>query len=176
MGENVLEKIDLVESQKLLNTVISKVRSILRNPGDVDKILKQLEEKMKTVPVAGSVLSDVPVMIAMVKAWVTKEYTVVSPKVIACLVGAILYLLKKKDLIPDYIPIVGIADDLAVMGLALKLSEPELKAFAEWRANPGAQQGPLSAGIRANTPEAAYRTNDSCCFTSLSFDIYIIAS
>ena len=59
MGENVLEKIDLVESQKLLNTVISKVRSILRNPGDVDKILKQLEEKLKTVPVAGSVLSDV---------------------------------------------------------------------------------------------------------------------
>ena len=61
------------------------------------------------------------------------RYTVVSPKVIACLVGAILYMLNKKDLIPDYIPIIGIADDLAVMGLALKLSEPELKAFAEWR-------------------------------------------
>ena len=78
-------------------------------------------------------------MIAMVKAWIRKEYTVVSPKVIACLVGAIIYLLKKRDLIPDSIPLIGIADDLGVMGLALKMSEPELKAFAEWRANRGFQ-------------------------------------
>ena len=64
---------------------------------------------------------------------IKKDYTVVSPKVIACLVGAILYLIKKKDLVSDNIPIVGHVDDLAVMGLALKLSEKELKAFSEWR-------------------------------------------
>ena len=81
----------------------------------------------------GSTLSDLPLMISMIKAWIKKEYTVVSPKVIACLVGAIIYLLKKKDLISDSIPVIGIVDDLAVMALALKLSEPELKAFAEWR-------------------------------------------
>lgn len=52
---------------------------------------------------------------------------------IACLVGAVLYLIKKKDLISDKIPIVGYVDDLAVMGLALKLSEKELQAFSEWR-------------------------------------------
>ena len=92
-----------------------------------------MEEKLKEVPKIGETLSDLPLMIAMIKAWVTKEYTVVSPKVIACLVGAIIYLLKKKDLISDSIPVIGIVDDLAVMALALKLSEPELKAFAEWR-------------------------------------------
>ncbi|MBR3334850.1 MAG: DUF1232 domain-containing protein, partial [Clostridia bacterium] len=58
----------------------------------------------------------------------------------ACLVGAIIYLIKKKDLISDSIPIVGIVDDIAVMGLALKLSEPELKAFAEWRDAKGQAQ------------------------------------
>ena len=93
----------------------------------------QLEEKLKAVPVIGSTLSDLPLMISMIKAWIKKEYTVVSPKVIACLVGAVIYLIKKKDLISDSIPIIGHADDLAVMGLALKLSEKELKAYAEWR-------------------------------------------
>lgn len=60
---------------------------------------------------------------------------------------AIIYLLKKKDLIRDSIPIIGIADDLAVMGLALKLSEPELKAFAEWRdaKNGTVQETPFKA-------------------------------
>ena len=121
------------QAQDLLNNGISEAQGIIHDPSKVDEILIQLEEKLKEVPAIGNTLSDLPTMIAMVKAWVKKEYTVVSPKVIACLVGAILYLIKKKDLIPDYIPIIGIADDLAVMGLALKLSEPELKAFKEWR-------------------------------------------
>jgi len=119
--------------KELLGRGTAKAEEIIGNPSKVDEILVQLEEKLKEVPKIGETLSDLPLMIAMIKAWVTKEYTVVSPKVIACLVGAIIYLLKKKDLISDSIPVIGIVDDLAVMALALKLSEPELKAFAEWR-------------------------------------------
>ena len=127
------------QAQALLNKGISEAQEVIKNPSKVDELLVQLEEKLKSVPAIGETLSDLPLMIAMVKAWIRKEYTVVSPKVIACLVGAILYLLKKRDLIPDSIPLIGIADDLAVMGLALKLSEPELKAFSEWRAAQGTQ-------------------------------------
>jgi len=133
VSTNEATSIDLIESQKLLNTVISKVKSIIRNPADVDKILVQLEEKLKTVPVAGTVLADVPLMIAMIKAWIKKEYTVVSTKVIISLVGAALYIVNRNDLIPDSWPLIGMIDDLAVLGLALKISEPELKAFVAWR-------------------------------------------
>ncbi len=125
------------QAQGILNRGTAEAEELIRNPSKVDEVLMQLEEKLKNVPAIGKTLSNLPLMIAMVKAWVKKEYTEVSPKVIACLVGAILYLIKKKDLIPDGIPVVGIADDLAVMGLALKLSEPELKAFSEWRAARG---------------------------------------
>ena len=120
-------------AQEALDEEIIEAQEIISNPSKVDEILIQLEEKLKAVPVIGSTLSDLPLMIAMIKAWIKKEYTVVSPKVIALLVAAILYLIKKKDLISDSVPIVGHLDDLAVLGLALKLSEKELKAFAEWR-------------------------------------------
>ena len=126
--------LDPEQARGLLDKGMEEAESIIQNPSKVDEILVQLEEKLKTVPAVGSTLADVPLMIAMVKAWVKKDYTVVSPKVIACLVGAALYMLKKKDLISDSLPIIGMADDLAVLGLALKLSEPELKAFSEWRA------------------------------------------
>ena len=120
-------------AQEVLNDQIAEAEEVLNNPSKMDEILVQLEEKLKTVPVIGSTLADVPLMVAMIKAWITKEYTVVSPKVIACLVGAVIYLIKRKDLISDSIPIVGHVDDLAVLGLALKLSENELQAFSEWR-------------------------------------------
>ena len=121
------------QAQEVLNKGIEEAESVISSPSKVDEILMQLEEKLKAVPVIDSTLSDLPLMIAMIKAWIKKEYTVVSPKVIACLVGAVIYLIKKKDLISDSIPIIGHVDDLAVLGLALKLSEKELKAFAEWR-------------------------------------------
>ena len=122
------------QAQEVLKKGIEEAESVISSPSKVDEILMQLEEKLKAVPVIGSTLSDLPLMISMIKAWIKKDYTVVSPKVIACLVGAVIYLIKKKDLISDSIPIVGPVDDLAVLGLALKLSEKELKAFAEWRA------------------------------------------
>ena len=122
------------QAKSLLDKGVAEAEEVIGNPSKVDEILVQLEEQLKTVPAIGNTLSELPLMIAMVKAWIKKDYTEVSPKVIACLVGAGIYLIKKKDLIPDRIPVVGIVDDLAVMGLALKLSEKELKAFSEWRA------------------------------------------
>ena len=121
------------QARELLNKGVAEAEEVIRNPSKVDEILIQLEDKLKNVPAIGNTLADLPLMIAMVKAWIKKDYTEVSPKVIACLVGAILYLIRKKDLIPDAIPVIGMADDLAVMGLALKMSEPELKAFSAWR-------------------------------------------
>ena len=120
-------------AQEALNRGAEEAEQLIGNPSKVDSILQELEEKLKAVPVIGSALSDLPLMVAMIKAWIQKDYTVVSPKVIACLVGAILYLIRKKDLISDSVPVIGYADDLAVLGLALKLSEKELNDFAEWR-------------------------------------------
>ncbi len=124
---------NMEQAQEMLDRGTEEAQEVIQNPSRVDEILVQLEEKLKEVPAIGNTLANLPLMIAMVKAWIKKEYTEVSPKVIACLVGAMIYLIKKKDLIRDTIPVIGIVDDLAVMGLALKLSEPELKAFAEWR-------------------------------------------
>ena len=126
-------EMNMEQAQELLDKGVEEAEEVIQNPSKVDEILLQLEEKLKEVPAIGSTLADLPLMISMVKAWIKKEYTEVSPKVIACLVGAVIYLIKKKDLISDSIPIVGIVDDIAVLGLALKLSEPELKAYAEWR-------------------------------------------
>ena len=126
-------EMNMEQARELLDKGVEEAEEVIQNPSKVDEILLQLEAKLKEVPAIGSTLADLPLMISMVKAWIQKDYTEVSPKVIACLVGAVIYLLRKKDLISDSIPIVGIVDDIAVLGLALKLSEPELKAYAEWR-------------------------------------------
>ena len=128
------EEIRNEQAQEWLDVATAEAEKVIGEPSKVDEILIQVENKLREVPAIGETLADLPLMISMIKAWVKKEYTVVSIKVIACMVGSFIYLVNRRDLIPDAIPVLGIADDLAVLGLALKLSEPELKAFAAWRA------------------------------------------
>jgi uncharacterized membrane protein YkvA (DUF1232 family) len=45
----------------------------------------------------------------------------------AVLVGAIAYFVMPDDLVPDYLPIIGYADDAAVLGMAIKLMSSHIK-------------------------------------------------
>jgi len=111
-----------------------KAKGIVEDPSQLNDLLAQLQDKMADLPeTVGTAFSNVPVMASMVKDYVTRAYTEVSPKVIISLVSAFLYLVTKKDLINDSIPIIGLADDLAVATIAMTLCEPELKAYSEWR-------------------------------------------
>ena len=128
-----MEGISMDKAKELLAAGAAEAEALVKDPSKVDGLLVQLEEKLKEVPAIGESLSDLPVMISMVKGYITGKYGDVSPKVIASVVGAFIYLVKKKDLISDKIPVLGIADDVAVLMLALKLSGPELEAFKTWR-------------------------------------------
>ena len=121
------------QARVILDSGMAQAQELIQNPPKMDELLVQIEAKLKEVPVIGESLANLPLMISMIKSYVTKEYTEVSPKVIALMVSALLYVLKKKDIIPDSIPVLGFVDDIAVLGLALKLSEPELTAFSQWR-------------------------------------------
>ena len=136
---------NLENAKESLENGAKEAAELIKDPSKIDELLKNLEEKLKTVPVAGSVIADVPLMISMVKSYIKKEYTVVSPKVIISMVSAFIYLIKGKDLIPDDIAFIGHLDDIAIFAAALKLVEPELKAYAEWRDNNAAAEESTNA-------------------------------
>ena len=128
---------DFEKAKEALAGLTGQAEALLRDTGKLEALLQQLEQKLQEVPTVGTALSKVPLMISMIHSYITKEYTQVSPKVIITLVAAIIYLLKGKDLIPDNIPVLGYADDLAVFAAAFMLDEPELKAYEQWRSENG---------------------------------------
>ena len=125
---------DLEKAKEALAGFAGQAEDLIKTPGKLEELLQQFEAKMKEVPVAGEALSRVPLMISMIRSYITQEYTNVSPKVIVTLVAAIIYLLKGKDLVPDNIPVVGYADDLAVFAAAFLIDEQELNPYSQWRA------------------------------------------
>ena len=124
---------DFEKAKEAIAGFTDQAEQLIKDPGKLESLLQQFEAKIKELPVAGDALSRVPLMISMIRSYITKEYTAVSPKVIATLVAAIIYLLKGKDLIPDNIPVVGYADDIAVFAAAFLIDEPELSYHPAWQ-------------------------------------------
>ena len=121
-------------AKNVINETVQKAQTFVDNPEQINDLLAQLQEKLQGLPATvTTAFNNVPVMAEMVKCYVTREYTEVSPKVIVSLVAAFIYLVKKDDIIPDNVPILGLADDLAVATVAMAINEPELAAFAAWK-------------------------------------------
>ena len=121
-------------AKSMIDEGMQKAQGLVDDPEQVNELLAQLQEKLQGLPATvSSAFANVPLMASMVKSYITREYTEVSPKVVISLVSAFIYFVKKKDIIPDDIPIVGYADDLAVATIAMAINEPELRAYAAWR-------------------------------------------
>ena len=144
-------------AEQILHQLTAEATDFIKDPSRLDKLLGDAEEMLRKIPHVGDTLAGLPIVISMVKSWVKKEYEV-QPKVIATIVAAFLYLVKGKDLIADKIPIIGLTDDLAVLGLALKFVEPELNAYRAWRDGtapaPEAGSEPAKAEKASNTVKA----------------------
>jgi len=119
----------------VLESYTRKAQDLLSDDGKVEEILRTAENKLKEVPEIGEKVAQLPLMLSMIRSYITKEYTQVSNKVVISMIGAFLYLITPRDLINDKIPVLGIVDDVAILGLALKLNEKELEEYSLWREN-----------------------------------------
>jgi uncharacterized membrane protein YkvA (DUF1232 family) len=61
----------------------------------------------------------------------------VQPKVRTALLVALVYLILPIDVIPDPIPVVGIADDVALIVFAMRYAAPEIARYRQYRAGKG---------------------------------------
>ena len=128
------QQFSLEWAKGIIDDGAQRAQTFIDDPEQINGLLEELQAKLKELPdTVSTAFGNVPVMAQMVKCYITREYTEVSPKVIISLVSAFAYFVKKKDIIADDIPIIGYADDLAVATVAMAINEPELAAFARWR-------------------------------------------
>ncbi len=86
----------------------------------------------KAYPALKKVLENVRELYALFKDSVKGNYKL-HPANVAMIGGGLLYFLLPVDLIPDFIPIVGYLDDLAVLTTIMNSLKGEINAHRSWK-------------------------------------------
>lgn len=76
--------------------------------------------------------SDLPLLVRLLKAWRRGSYRGLSVRTILSLAIALLYVVSPIDVLPDFIPGIGLIDDAAVLALLLHSIAQDLAAFHVW--------------------------------------------
>ena len=123
------------EARLLLESNFSKAEEIIKDPDALELLRQRLEEKLKLLPLAGDSLSNIPVLVSMVRSYACKDYQNIPLGTMVAIISALIYFLSPIDLIPDAIPGVGYVDDAAVIVACLGLVQSDVDEYKAWRSN-----------------------------------------
>lgn len=76
-------------------------------------------------------------LVKLFRAWTNGRYSVVPWRTIVIFAVTVLYAITPLDFIPDYIPFIGIIDDVAMLGFLWQSLSRDMKRFLEWEKSDG---------------------------------------
>ena len=104
---------------------------------DVNNVLgkeDEIKKLFKRVKVLAKYFNDLCEIFELLRDRITGDYKETPWTTIAALTGALIYVISPIDLILDFIPGIGFFDDALVIGIAIKLAQPDLEKYREWKA------------------------------------------
>ncbi|CAN5806902.1 hypothetical protein BH24BAC1_BH24BAC1_07500 [soil metagenome] len=127
----------------------------LNKPTRLKKLLhdvyQQASEQKQLGAIATEVWESFQRLYRLIKAATSGEYHGIERKTLLMGIAVLIYLLSPIDLIPDFIPVIGLLDDAALLAWFLTSIKTELEHFTAWEETQAANQG--AAGSSENASE-----------------------
>jgi uncharacterized membrane protein YkvA (DUF1232 family) len=93
----------------------------------------KLKDKLKDSKKLSKFFDELMLLTSLIKDYWKGKYRKIPYKAIAAIAFTILYVLNVVDLVPDFIPGLGLLDDATVVGLCLKLVSYDMEKYKDWK-------------------------------------------
>ena len=151
-----------VAGSVLFKKFISSAEGYIRQPTRLKSLLtdayKKASEKNNVGTLAHEAWETLQTMFRLIRASVSGEYKGVPTSTIAAAVAVLIYFISPIDLIPDFIPVLGLLDDVALVAWFSTTLKHEMDRFQEWeltRPTEVATAGAYAASDKEATAPAA---------------------
>lgn len=105
------------------------------NTSRLVELVGEVAGKLKHVGFKGNMAefqASVGLLIRMVKAYSSGTYKTLPWKSLVSIVAVLIYFVSPIDLIPDFLPVIGITDDVALVLWLIKTLGDDIAKFSAW--------------------------------------------
>ena len=113
-----------------------KAKVLLKDEGALRKVIAGARawlEKQKNLPFMKGTVEEMIGVIDLLTAYVDGKYRCVPKRMLVAMIAGLLYVVSPINLIPDWIPVLGWLDDIAVFSMVMDMGvSAEIKKFRAW--------------------------------------------
>lgn len=125
-----------IASSPLFKKFVGKAEDYVKRPTRMKQLLTDAYEKASQKNELGHLAheawSTMQMLFRMIKSAAAGEYTGIPTSTVVAAVAVTIYFLSPIDLIPDFIPMLGLLDDVALVAWFSTTIKDEMDKFAEW--------------------------------------------
>ena len=121
---------------KSFQKALKNAGKIASNPEKISELISSVTDKISGMDGnkvrINEFMFKVRTFLRLLRAYINGEYTETPWKSILMIVGSLLYFLMPLDFIPDFIPIMGLADDISILFLVFNMINEDVEDFLEF--------------------------------------------
>ena len=126
---------------KSFQNALRKATGIASNPEKISDLIGSVSAKMSDMDenkkrVSGF-FEKVKTLLRMLRSYINGDYREIPWKSLLMIIGSLIYFMMPIDLIPDFIPITGLADDISIVFLVFSSINEDIEAFLEYEQSGG---------------------------------------
>jgi len=125
-----------VADSSFFKKFLASAEAYIQQPSRLKKLLvdafNKAREKKEIGAIAHDVWDTLQSLFRLIKTSYSGEYTGLPTTTIVAAVAVLIYFVSPIDLIPDFIPVVGLLDDVALLAWFSSSIKHELDRFHEW--------------------------------------------
>lgn len=122
--------------QQSFNSLKGQAEALIGNVGQITELVGQLQHIAQNATKAlETYAADLQTMGSMVTDYANGSYKEIPKETIVAALAAIVYVVSPIDLIPDNIPVVGYADDAALVSFVLSQVHKDVESYRNWKNN-----------------------------------------
>ena len=144
-----------VADSPLYKKILGQAGDYVKKPLRVKKLLndsyKKATEKKNIGQIAADVWESMQILFRLLTAAVSGKYHGIPTGTLLGGTAVLLYFMSPIDAIPDFIPIIGLLDDAALLGWFMTSIKDEMDRFGDWERTNGPGQFEPTAKPKAAT-------------------------
>ena len=125
-----------MSKESSIKEYISNAKKIINDDEKLKKLIEDVLKKLKEISsdkkTSAKLNDSLRLFIRIINAYTSKEYTYVPWKTICLIVAGLIYFIYPVDLIPDFIPVSGLIDDIALIAWIYESIQDDIDNFLEW--------------------------------------------